>query len=101
VVDVAGGSFDDLTATAPVIIAEVSSPSSENEDVGSKADEYLQLRGLCAYLVLSQDEPKVRVWLRGPRGFALKPKVVEGPEAVIDIAQLDITVPLAEVYAGF
>jgi Uma2 family endonuclease len=101
VVDVAGGLFSDLTATAPAIIAEVISPSSEKEDLGAKADEYLQLASLCAYLVLAQDEPKTRIWLRGPRGFALKPKIIEGPDAVIDIAPLGVALPLTEVYAGF
>src|SRR5262249_23631812 len=43
VVDVAGGRFNDLTATAPVPIAEVVSPSSARDDVGAKADEYVRL----------------------------------------------------------
>jgi Uma2 family endonuclease len=101
VVDVAGGAFRDLTATAPAVIAEVISPSSEKDDLGDKAEEYLRLQSLCAYLVLAQDEPKTRVWLRGPRGFSQKPKVIEGLDAIIDIASLSVAVPLMEIYAGF
>jgi Uma2 family endonuclease len=101
VVDVAGGAFRDLTATAPAFIAEVISPSSEKDDLGPKADEYLRLPGLSAYLVLSQDAPKTRVWLRGPRGFSAKPKVIKGLDAVIEIEPFGIVLPLKEIYAGF
>jgi Uma2 family endonuclease len=101
VVDVAGGPFKDLTATAPAIIAEVISPSSEKDDLGAKAEEYVRLPSLAAYLVLAQDAPKTRVWLRGPRGFSRKPKAVAGFDAVIEVAALDVHLPLAEIYAGF
>jgi Uma2 family endonuclease len=101
VVDIAGGRFKDLTATAPAIIAEVVSPSSEKEDLGAKAEEYVRLPSLSAYLVLAQDAPDMRVWLRGSRGFPRKPKVVKGLDAVVEIVSLDIALPLSEIYAGF
>jgi len=100
VVDVAGGSLKDLTATAPVLIAEVISPSSAKDDLGDKAMEYLQLPSLSAYLVLAQDEPKVRIWARGDAGFTRDPQLIQGHDAVIEIAALGIRVPLAEIYAG-
>ena len=100
VVDVAGGRLKDLTATAPAVIAEVISPSSAKDDLGVKADEYVRLPSLSAYLVLAQDEAKALVWLRGARGFSSKPRVIEGLDAMIEIASLGIDVPLAEVYAG-
>jgi Uma2 family endonuclease len=100
VVDLAGGRFKDLTATAPTLIAEVVSPSSAKDDLGAKAEEYIRLPSLSAYLVLAQDGPKVRVWLRGTGGFSPEPKVIEGHDAVIEIASLGIDLPLAEIYAG-
>src|SRR5258708_4797222 len=100
VVDVAGGRFMDLTATAPAVIAEVISPSSAKDDLGAKADEYVRLPSLSAYLVLAQDEPKARVWVRGAGGFSPEPKVIDGLDAVIEIASLSIDLPLAEIYAG-
>lgn len=100
VVDVAGGRFKDLTATAPAVIAEVISPSSAKDDLGAKADEYLRLPSLSAYLVLAQDEPKVRAWVRRGGGFSPRPKIIEGLDAVIKIASLGIDLPLAEIYAG-
>ncbi len=101
VVDVARGRLQDLTATVPAVIAEVISLSSAKDDLGAKADEYARLPSLSAYLVLAQDEPKVRVWLRGARGFSPEPRVIEGLDAIIEIASLAIDLPLAEIYAGF
>jgi len=51
IVDRAGEAPKDLTATAPVLIAEVLSPSSEQVDLGDKSTEYLQLPSLAIYLV--------------------------------------------------
>ena len=39
-VDVAGEPFGDLTATAPILVAEVISPSSASDDLAEKPPEY-------------------------------------------------------------
>jgi Uma2 family endonuclease len=101
VVDVASGRLTDLAATAPTLIVEVISPSSEKEDLGPKAEEYVRLPSLAAYLAPAQNAPKARVWVTGPRGFARKSKVITGADVVIEIASLGISLPLAEIYAGF
>jgi Uma2 family endonuclease len=101
VVDVAGGELKDLTATAPALIAEIISPSSAREDLGVKADEYLRLPTLAAYLVLAQDQPKAQVWLRTDEGFSRKALIVEARDAAIEIASLGIDVPLVELYPAF
>src|SRR5205807_10659979 len=77
-VDAAGQAPKDLTAAAPVLIAEVLSPSSERVDLGDKSAEYLRLPSLAAYLVFAQDEIKAWVWTRGPAGFPAGPAVLEG-----------------------
>jgi Uma2 family endonuclease len=100
VVDRAGGGPRDYTATAPVLLAEVLSPSSVETDLGDKAAEYLQIPSLLAYLVLSQDEPKAWVWIRGDETFPAGPEVVTGDDAAIRIARLKLELPLAELYAG-
>jgi Uma2 family endonuclease len=99
VVDVRGGARGDLTAKAPVLIAEVLSPSSERIDLGDKAAEYLQLPSLRAYLVFAQDEMKAWVWARGAEGFAAGAVILEGPEAVIRVDALGIELPFTDVYA--
>jgi Uma2 family endonuclease len=101
VVDAAGGAFKDLTATAPIVIAEVISPSSATDDLGDKAAQYLRLPGLAAYLVLGQDEAKAWVWVRGISGFPAGPDVVAGDNGTIRIEALGLELPLAEIYAGF
>ena len=68
VVDVAGEKPSDQTATAPLLIVEVLSPSSERIDLGDKAAEYLRAAESSAYLVFAQDEMKAWVWdARPPR----------------------------------
>jgi Uma2 family endonuclease len=99
VVDVIGEAPKDLTATAPVLIAEVLSPSSERIDLGDKASEYLRLPSLAAYCVFAQDATKAWVWARGLGGFPPGPERFEGAGGVIRIEALSLSLPLADVYA--
>jgi Uma2 family endonuclease len=99
VVDIAGEMPGDLKATAPVLIAEVLSPSSERTDLGDKAAEYLRISSLMAYLVFAQDEMKAWVWKRGATEFKPGAEVLEGGDAVIGIESLGVDLPLAEAYA--
>jgi Uma2 family endonuclease len=100
IVDSVGGPGGDLTATAPVLIAEVVSPSSATLDLGDKAAEYLRLPSLAAYFVLAQDEAKVWAWVRGPDGFPPGPEVIAGQDAIIRVKAIGIDLPLSEIYAG-
>jgi Uma2 family endonuclease len=65
VVDQRGARREALTAKAPVLVAEVLSPSTAKVDMGDKAAEYLQLSSLAAYLVFAQDEMKAWCYIRG------------------------------------
>jgi Uma2 family endonuclease len=98
VVDRAGESPKDLTATAPVLIAEVLSASLERVDLGDKSAEYLRLPSLAGYLVFAQDQIKAWAWVRAPGGFSSGPEVLEGKDAVIRIEALGISLHLAEIY---
>lgn len=98
VIDVRSGTGADLTAKAPVLIAEVLSPSPERIDLGDKAAEYLRLPSLRAYLVFAQDELKAWVWTRHEQGFAPGAVVLEGVEAVVRIEALSIDLPFVEIY---
>jgi Uma2 family endonuclease len=95
-----GGDVSDLMTSAPVFIAEVLSPSTAEIDLGDKATEYLQLPSLSAYLVLAQDIAKAWIWRRGAKGFPLRPRVIVGLDKVLKIGALNVTCPLAAVYAG-
>jgi Uma2 family endonuclease len=98
IVDIAGQTATDLTATGPVLIAEVLSPSSERVDLGDKSAEYLRLSSLAAYLVFAQDQIKAWVWTRGPAGFPAGPQVLEGDDAVVRIEGLGIDLRLTDIY---
>ena len=93
IVDAAGEAPKDLTATAPVLIAEVLSPSSERIDLGDKSSEYLRLPSLAAYCVFAQDAIKAWVWTRGRGGFPPGPELFEGESAVIRIEALALDPP--------
>jgi Uma2 family endonuclease len=99
VVDIANEQPRDLTATAPVLIAEILSPSSERIDLGDKAAEYLSVPSLLAYLVLAQDEPKVWLWTRGAAGFPAGPAVFDSMDDTIRAEALGIGIPMSEIYA--
>jgi Uma2 family endonuclease len=98
IVDVAGGSSRDLTATSPVLIAEVLSPSSERIDLGDKAAEYLRLPTLATYLVLAQDEVRAWMWTRGTNGFSDGPTAHGGVESILSLPALGISLSLADIY---
>src|SRR5262249_29739347 len=100
VVDVASGAPEDLTASSPVLVAEVLSPSSATYDLGDKAADYLKSTTLVAYLVLAQDEAKAWVWVRGASGFSPGPTVITGPTATTRVATFGVDIALAEIYAG-
>jgi Uma2 family endonuclease len=100
VVDRAGGGGRDYTATAPVLLIEVLSPSTVAIDLQDKATEYRQLPSLNAYVVFSQDEPKAWVWERRHGEFPLKPRESLVGDEIIRIEAPRATLSLAEVYAG-
>jgi Uma2 family endonuclease len=98
VVDGAGGRPKSYTATGPVLLVEVLSPSSVETDLGDKTVEYLHIPSLLAYIVLSQDEPKAWLHTRSDAGFAA-PTVITGIEAIVEVAALQLNIPMAEIYA--
>jgi Uma2 family endonuclease len=95
----ASKSYKDFTATEPVFIAEVLSPSTETVDLGDKLAEYARLPSLAAYVVLAQSEPKAWVWLRVEGNF-VPPTVLSGRDAVLSVAALGLAIELADIYEG-
>jgi Uma2 family endonuclease len=95
----ASKSYKDFTATEPVLLAEVLSPSTETVDLGDKLAEYARLPSLAAYVVLAQSGPKAWVWLRVDGNF-LPPTVRSGRDAVLNVAALGLSIKLADFYEG-
>lgn len=95
-----GCNLNSRTTSSAVFVAEVLSPASATIDLGDKVAEYVGLPELAAYLVLTQDEPKVWLRSRNETGFPATPEVITGLEATIAIAPLGLDLPMAEIYAG-
>ena len=83
-----------------VLLVEILSPSTANDDFGDKQREYLALSSLQAYLIVAQDKVCAWLWLRGEDGFPEKPEVIEDLDATLAIAALDITLTLRAIYRG-
>jgi Uma2 family endonuclease len=96
------GSGRRLAATEPLFLAEILSPSTQREDFERKPAEYMALPSLSAYLVLSQDEPRVWLWRRSDAGWPAESVEIEGVDATVEItiAGRALSLPLAELYAG-
>ncbi len=92
-----GDSSGALAVAAPVLIAEVLSPSSMAIDFGAKVAEYTSLPSLLAYLVLAADEPRAWVWLRQDSGWT-EPEMIEGEGAVIAVPALQLELPPGAIY---
>ena len=87
---------DDTFQDRPAVIAEVLSDSTRRLDEGEKRDAYLTIPSLKAYLLIDPDRPRVLVYRRGERGF--EPELRDGLDAVIPLPEVDIELPLTELY---
>ncbi len=56
------------TITNPIVVVEVLSPGTALQDRNEKLQEYLQIESLHAYLLVSQDEPKLERFMRNEAG---------------------------------
>jgi Uma2 family endonuclease len=89
-----------LTATAPVIIAEILSAWSRDRDFGEKVIDYTRLSTLEHYIVLSQDEARIWLWSRGEDEAWLNPQTFARADGPVQLAGLGITLDLDRLYAG-
>ncbi|MFK8251112.1 Uma2 family endonuclease [Ancylobacter terrae] len=101
IVEPAGGAGDETLSAAPVLIAEILSPSSLATDLSEKPAEYTALPSLLAYVVLAQNEARLWLWQRGEDGtFPHAPEMIDGTDAVLPLAGLGLALPLAAIYEG-
>ena len=88
----------DTSCAAPVAIFEILSASTANEDLGPKRAEYQATPSVRQYVVLQQTHRSAIVFSRTADGWA--DKFVFGDDAVLDMPEIGISLPLAEIYAG-
>jgi Uma2 family endonuclease len=76
-----------------IVAFEILSPSTRDRDLRWKRSAYLP--SLMHYVVVAQDAVEVVVF---DRDTASPPRVVNGPEASLDLPKLGVTLPLEEVF---
>lgn len=87
------------TVVNPRLIVEVLSPSTELHDRKVKAAAFREMLTLQAYLLVSQDEPRVEPYYRSADGIWSFGTPVTDPAGVVPLPWLQIELPMAEVYA--
>lgn len=82
----------------PVVVVEVSSPSTRRIDEGEKREGYLGLSSLAAYLLVDSGQARVTVWRR--RDSAFDSEVYGDVSTAIPLPEIGVELPLAEIYAN-
>ena len=85
---------DDDTV-APTAIFEVLSPSTALTDRRVKAIEYAAVPNVMVYVLLEQNRPEVTVRRRSAGWEA---EVLTGPDAMLELPEIDVAIPLAFIY---
>lgn len=95
-----GDLADDLAiiVNAPSLLIEVVSGSTENTDVHDKRPHYTKLPSLIYYLLVFQRSYRVEVFERNVDFW--KYQLIEGPDAIVDLPLLTMTLPMEEIYEG-
>lgn len=88
---------DDLIVN-PTLLAEVLSDSTESYDRGKNFEQYRRIPALREYLLVSQKEPRIEQFIRGSDG-EWRLREAAGLEAQMELPSLQISLPLAEVFA--
>lgn len=93
---VARAADDPLAATNPVLLIEVTSPSTEGYDRGPKLETYRRIVGLAAVVIVSHREPRVAVHHRDADGTW---RVTErGPGEVMELPAVGARIPVDDLY---
>ncbi len=94
---------ESLATRRPALVVEVLSPSTTSAELDQKPDEYLAIASLDAYLVASQNEPSIMLWMRGANGeFPPGPQEIGGLDAVVEVKGRGfmVNLSLARIYEG-
>lgn len=89
-------SADDTHQDRPVVIAEVTSPSTQRLDATEKLDAYLTIPSLSVYLIIDTTQPRVVAYHRTNEGFVAS--TYEGLPATIPLQAIGTDLALAELY---
>lgn len=82
--------------TKPELLIEVSSENSDKTDNTDKVTEYTALLSLQYYLIVSQEEPLVRVYSRDAQGWRFD--VYKDLNQIIPLKHFDCSLKLSDIY---
>ena len=84
--------------TEPVVVFEILSKSTGNDDLGAKRGEYEATPSVQRYVVLQQSHRAAQVFYRN--GDRWEVEFHLGDTATLAMPEIGIAVPLAEIYEG-
>ncbi len=90
---------DENSLVNPSLVAEVLSDSTEAYDRGRKFEHYRQIPSLHEYLLVSQHEARLELFIRQADGSWIW-RAAKGLDATLALPALGGTLRLADVYAG-
>jgi len=88
---------DAQATTNPRIVVEVLSPSSEGDDDGDKRNDFQSLESLEAYVLLAQDQRRIKVYRRVAGDWTT---TTYGDGERFELPSLSAPIAVAEVYDG-
>ena len=80
----------------PTLIIEILSPSTKKMDRTRKRDIYLQLESLQAYILVSQEEPRIESYSRQEDGWLYQDW--SGLDAILELEAIDCEILLKDIY---
>jgi Uma2 family endonuclease len=89
----------DYTASEPVLVIEVLSPSTRQIDRFRKLEEHKSVASICHILLVEPSVPAVVLYSRGDEDRWTSADVI-GLDAAVRIADLDLSLPMRELYDG-
>jgi Uma2 family endonuclease len=84
------------TATNPILVVEVLSPTTEDYDRGEKLEHYKRIESLREVLLVAHDRARVEVWQRAPDGTWAKAEC--SMAATVRLAGVSCEIPVEEIY---
>lgn len=89
----------DRSAAGPTVVIEVASPTSLAVDYLQKPRDYASIGTIKSYVILSQDAKRAAILRRSGDELLLEGEAI-GAEAVIELPEIGVSLPLSEVYEG-
>ena len=88
----------EISLLNPILVVEVTSPSSIEYDRVAKRDFYREVSSIQGYLIVDQHRVCAELYTRADVGWLLQ--VYTDPDVVIPLEMLNCELPLAEIYRG-